>query len=113
MQVERLTPAIGGLVSGINLCEPITPAQRDEILASLVKHHVLFFENQPLTPRQHRDLAANFGALHVHPIYPHDEEVEEIIVLDTNVETRPTAIRGIPMCRLSSVRRWGRCCRRG
>ena len=55
MQVEPLTPAIGGLVSGINLCEPITPAQRDEILASLVKHHVLFFENQPLTPRQHRD----------------------------------------------------------
>jgi taurine dioxygenase len=85
MQVERLTPAIGGLVSGINLCEPITPAQRDEILASLVKHHVLFFENQPLTPRQHRDLAANFGALHVHPIYPHDDEVEEIIVLDTNL----------------------------
>ena len=89
MQVERLTPAIGGLVSGIDLCEPITPAQRDEILDSLVKHHVLFFENQPLTPRQHRDLAAKFGALHVHPVYPHVSDVEEIIILDTHVDNPP------------------------
>jgi taurine dioxygenase len=59
------------------------------MLALLVKHHVLFFENQPVTPRQHRDLAANFGALHVHPVYPHDPEVEEIIVLDTNTKNPP------------------------
>jgi taurine dioxygenase len=58
-------------------------------LALLVEHHVLFFENQPVTPSQHRDLAANFGALHVHPVYPHDPEVEEIIVLDTNTKNPP------------------------
>jgi taurine dioxygenase len=89
MQAKRLTPAIGALISGINLCEPLTPAQCSELLALLVENHVLFFENQPLTPRQHRDLAANFGSLHVHPVYPHDPEVEEIIVLDTNVKNPP------------------------
>ena len=88
MQAKRLTPAIGALISGINLCEPLTPAQCSELLALLVENHVLFFENQPLTPRQHRDLAANFGSLHVHPVYPHDPEVEEIIVLDTNVKKK-------------------------
>ena len=72
MQAKRLTPAIGALISGINLCEPLTPAQCSELSALLVENHVLFFENQPLTPRQHRDLAANFGPLHVHPVYPHD-----------------------------------------
>ena len=89
MQAERLTPAIGAVVSGVNLCEPLTQELRDEILNALVDHQVLFFENQPLTPLQHRDLAANFGDLHVHPVYPHDPEVEEIIVLDTNVKNPP------------------------
>ena len=89
MQAKRLTPAIGALISGINLCEPLTPAHCSELSALLVENHVLFFENQPLTPRQHRDLAANFGPLHVHPVYPHDPEVEEIIVLDTNVKNPP------------------------
>jgi len=89
MQVERLTPAIGGLVSGIDLSEPLTPLQCEEIISALVDHHVLFFKDQPLTPRQHRDLAANFGALHVHPIYPHISDVEEIIILDTNVDNPP------------------------
>ena len=89
MQVERLTPAIGGLVSGIDLSEPLTPLQCKEIISALVDHHVLFFKDQPLTPRQHRDLAANFGALHVHPIYPHISDVEEIIILDTNVDNPP------------------------
>ncbi len=89
MQAKRLTPAIGALISGINLCEPLAPAHCSELSALLVENHVLFFENQPLTPRQHRDLAANFGPLHVHPVYPHDPEVEEIIVLDTNVKNPP------------------------
>lgn len=89
MQVERLTPAIGGLVSGIDLSEPLTPLQSEEIISALVDHHVLFFKDQPLTPRQHRDLAANFGALHVHPVYPHDSEIEEIIILDTNTKNPP------------------------
>ena len=79
MQAKQLTPAIGAVVSDIDLCKPLSSAQCSELLSLLVKHHVLFFENQPVTPRQQRDLAANFGALHVHPVYPHDPEVEEKI----------------------------------
>jgi taurine dioxygenase len=50
---------------------------------------VLFFENQPITPLQQRELAARFGALHIHPIYPHVPEVPEIIVLDTSHDNPP------------------------
>ena len=89
MQAKQLTPAIGAVVSGVDLCKPLSAEQCSEILALLVEHHVLFFENQPVTPQQHRDVAANFGALHVHPVYPHDPEVEEIIVLDTNMKNPP------------------------
>ncbi|WP_422623558.1 TauD/TfdA family dioxygenase [Rhodoferax sp.] len=54
-----------------------------------MKHHVLFFENQPITPQQQRDLAARFGELHIHPIYPHVADVPEIIVLDTSSDNWP------------------------
>ena len=89
MIVESISAAIGARVTGVDLCSGISDTQRDEILDALNRHHVLFFENQPLTPIQHRDLAAKFGDLHVHPFYPHDSEVEEIIVLDTNDDNPP------------------------
>jgi len=89
MRVEQVSPAIGAVVRDVDLCAPIDDATRDALADALVRHHVLFFEDQPLTPAQHRDVAARFGTLHVHPFYPHDGEVEEIIVLDTHADNPP------------------------
>jgi taurine dioxygenase len=89
LQVAPLGPAIGALVSGIDLREPLSDAAHDKLLGALLRHHVLFFENQPVTPPQQRDLAARFGELHIHPIYPHVAEVPEIIVLDTDAKNLP------------------------
>ncbi len=50
---------------------------------------MLFFRNQPITPLQHRDLAGRFGDLHIHPVYLHVTNVEEIIVLDTYDDNPP------------------------
>ena len=47
MQAKQLTPAIGAVVSDIDLCKPLSPVQYSEVSALLVEHHVLFFENQP------------------------------------------------------------------
>jgi taurine dioxygenase len=55
----------------------------------LLRHHVLFFENQPVTPVQQRDLARAFGELHIHPLYPQHPEAREIIVLDTDAGNPP------------------------
>ena len=46
LTVQPLGPAIGALVSGVQLADGIDDAQRDALLAALLKHHVLFFENQ-------------------------------------------------------------------
>jgi taurine dioxygenase len=89
MKIQALGPAIGAFVDGIDLREPISDAQRDALSDALLRHHVLFFENQPITPRQQRDLAARFGELHIHPVYPQDPEVAEIIVLDTQADNPP------------------------
>ena len=93
LKIEAIGPAIGALVSGLRLgddiTEGITDDQRDVLLAALLKHHVLFFENQPIEPAAQRDLAARFGALHIHPVYPQAPGVPEIIVLDTSHDNPP------------------------
>jgi len=89
LTVQPLGPAIGALVSGVDLAAGISDAQRDALLAALLQHHVLFFENQPITPLQQRALAARFGELHIHPVYPQAPGVPEIIVLDTSHDNPP------------------------
>ena len=89
LHIQALGPAIGALVTGIDLTQPVSDAQRDALLAGLIQHHVLFFENQPVTPVQQRDLARRFGELHIHPVYPTHPDAVEIIVLDTDVNNLP------------------------
>lgn len=89
MHIQPLGPAIGALISGLRLDQPLSTDARDALHAALLRHQVLFFEDQPLTPRQQRDLAAQFGPLHIHPVYRHDPEVHEIIVLDTDDDNPP------------------------
>ncbi|MGM9425268.1 taurine dioxygenase [Hydrogenophaga sp. MI9] len=89
LHIRPLGPAIGALVTGIRLADPLTPEHREGLLAALLQHQVLFFEEQPITPAQQRDLAAHFGDLHIHPIYPHVADVPEIIVLDTSTANLP------------------------
>lgn len=86
--VAPLTPAVGGLVSGLDLSRPLSDAVIAALRASLAERHVLFFENQNLSPLAQRDFASRFGRLHVHPIYPHVEGLPEI----TSIETRPDYI---------------------
>jgi taurine dioxygenase len=89
LEVRPVSAAIGATVGGIDLSAGLGNAAVAAIGTLLDRHRVLFFEDQTLTPRHQRDFAARFGALHVHPLYPHDSEVEEIIVLDTHAGNPP------------------------
>jgi taurine dioxygenase len=93
LSITALTPTIGAVVGGLRLSEPLEEDQRIRLEAALARHHVLFFRDQRLTPRQHRDFAAHFGELHVHPIYPPHDEAREIMVLDTDaIDLRDNAL---------------------
>ena len=83
--VAPLTPAVGGIISGLDLSKPLSQRVVEGLRAALAERHVLFFENQDLDPRAQRDFAARFGDLHVHPLYPHVEGIPEI----TSIETMP------------------------
>ncbi|WP_313955589.1 taurine dioxygenase [Paraburkholderia sp. BCC1886] len=93
LTVTRLAPALGALVQGIDLSQPVSADALEELRAALVRYQVLFFRQQSITPRQHRDFAARFGELHTHPIYPQHPEASEILVLDTeSVDLKDNAI---------------------
>jgi taurine dioxygenase len=85
LNVAPLSPTIGALVEGLDLSQPLDEAQIEAIEAALLKHQVVFFRGQDITPTQHRDFAARFGKLHIHPIYPKHPQAAEIIVLDTDL----------------------------
>jgi taurine dioxygenase len=83
--VAPLTPAVGGVITGLDLAAPLSDLAIARLKAAVAERHVLFFEGQTLDPATHRDFAARFGTLYVHPLYPHVDGVPEI----TSIETRP------------------------
>ncbi|WP_152226344.1 taurine dioxygenase [Pseudomonas sp. SCB32] len=93
LTIEPINPALGAVVSGIRLADPLDDAAQRQIEQALLDHQVLFFRDQPLTPTQQANFAARFGDLHIHPIYPSSPEQREVIVLDTAVtDVRDNAI---------------------
>ena len=51
-----LGPHIGAEIAGIDLGDPLTQGQFEQIHRALLKYQVLFLRNQPISPRQQRAL---------------------------------------------------------
>ncbi|EIV92554.1 TauD/TfdA family dioxygenase [Frankia sp. QA3] len=67
LTVRPLQPTIGAEIDGVDLGQPLPPAVRDEIRATLLKYKVVFFRNQDLTQEGHEAFARQFGPLYTHP----------------------------------------------
>ncbi|WP_421222466.1 taurine dioxygenase [Aeromonas enteropelogenes] len=89
LRITPLGPHIGAEISGLTLAEPLSGQLFELIQQALLTHQVLFFREQPITSLSQRALAHRFGDLHIHPVYPHAPEAEEIIVLDTHHDNPP------------------------
>ncbi|MFH7527735.1 taurine dioxygenase [Aeromonas sp. A5] len=89
LRITPLGPHIGAEISGLTLAEPLSGQLFELIQQALLTHQVLFFREQSITPLSQRALAHRFGDLHIHPVYPHAPEAEEIIVLDTHHDNPP------------------------
>lgn len=81
---KPVTPAIGAIVTGIDLTQEFNADDLHAIEQGLLKHQILFFRDQAITPQQQCKFAAHFGSLHIHPIYPVLPELPEIMVIDTH-----------------------------
>lgn len=79
--VRPVTPFIGADIEGVDLAAP-TPEQIVELKTALLERKVLFFRDQQhLTAHQHRDFAAHWGELEVHPILDQGE-IPEVVRFD-------------------------------
>ena len=63
MQFRALTTHIGAEVEGIDLREPLSSAQAEEIHAAMDRYAVLVFHDQPLTNEQHLAFTSVLGPL--------------------------------------------------
>ena len=83
--VEPIAPALGAIIRGVDLSQALDPATKSAVEAALLDRQVLFFRDQDISQTQQRDFAALFGPLHIHPIYPHSDQVAEVMILDTDL----------------------------
>jgi taurine dioxygenase len=89
LTVTPLTPTIGAVIGNVDLAQKLDAEVIADIRAALLKHKVVFLEDQHISPVQHRDFAARFGDLHTHPLYPGVPEAPEMFILD-NHANNPT-----------------------
>lgn len=79
--IDPLSPTIGVEIGNIDLREQLDDSQYHELRAALLKHKLLVFRDQDITPAQQVALAQRFGELEVHPVFPHHPEHPELVVL--------------------------------
>ena len=88
--IEKLTPAIGAVVTGVDLDRTVSATQGDAIYQALLEHQVIFIRGTSISPKAHLDFAASFGELdqpHIH--YPHVEGFENIVLLENDSNHLP------------------------
>src|SRR5450830_1730942 len=71
-QVHLQSAHTGALITGVDLRQPLSPAEVAGISAALRQWKVVFFHDQPLSHEQHIALARQFGAPTIgHPVFGH------------------------------------------
>jgi taurine dioxygenase len=86
-QVELCTPAIGAELGNVSLADAAQdPDAIAEIRALWLKHKVLFFRDQDISPMEQQDFAARFGALEAHPLAPSHPQADKLLMLYRNVD---------------------------
>ena len=88
LSLRKLTPALGAVIEGFDLAQDHDDAVIAAIRRALDENLVLFFEHQRFTPEQQRDFAKRFGELYVHPLYPGQAGLSEIMILEYDASRR-------------------------
>ena len=82
--LQAITPNIGAQVSEIDLGDELDDETIAALRAALVRHKVLVFHDQPMSPAAHVALARRFGELEVHPVFPRHPDHPELVLLGGN-----------------------------
>jgi len=61
LQIERITPAVGAVIHGVDLAKPLSAELTYAIRQALLAHGVIFFRDQQLSAQQFEAFAEQFG----------------------------------------------------
>ena len=90
MQVEQLTPAIGAVITGIDLSSRLDQATLDEIYRTLLDHLVIFFPDQNLSATEQLEFAKTFGPIDKpHAVYRHVDGYPQVTLLESDTNEVP------------------------
>ncbi|MGE0857774.1 MAG: TauD/TfdA dioxygenase family protein [Gammaproteobacteria bacterium] len=79
IQVSPLTPAIGAVISGVDIAEELPAAVIAEIRAAWLEHLVVFFRGQRLTPDRLVAFSKRFGEIGYYPFVAGMAEHPEVV----------------------------------
>lgn len=89
--ISPTSGALGAVIRGIDLSQPLEDADVAELRGALNEHGVIFFRDQKITPEQHIAFAERFGGIDVNrffkaaPGYPQIAEVRKEANQTTNI----------------------------
>jgi taurine dioxygenase len=89
--VKPISKSLGAELYGVDLCKDLSTEIYAEIRRLLIKHQVIFFRDQDISPQQHKSLAESFGPLQTHPAYETVEGYPEITILESTAK-KPSKI---------------------
>jgi alpha-ketoglutarate-dependent 2,4-dichlorophenoxyacetate dioxygenase len=96
LQLKPLHAVFAAEASGIDLTQPLAPADVRAINAAMNEHAVLVFRGQPLTPQQQINFATSFGPLDIglKRVFKRPERLEDERLIDiSNVDAQGNVAR--------------------
>ena len=90
--IRHVSPSIGTEVEGLDLSQPLTEEQVEELRLLFLERMVLVFRGQSLNREQHKRFANYFGELHVHPSRRNgmSQTDPEMFIIDTPSDAKWT-----------------------
>ena len=90
--IRHVSPSIGTEVEGLDLSQPLTEDQVEELRLLFLERMVLVFRGQSLNREQHKRFANYFGELHVHPSRKNgmSQTDPEMFIIDTPSDAKWT-----------------------
>jgi taurine dioxygenase len=86
IQAQRLTPALGAEITGVDLSQPLSAVQVEDLHQAIADHQVIFFRDQALDPASLKRVGRAFGELQAHALkgLPEHPEVRKLHADETS-----------------------------
>ena len=89
ISVRPINGFIGAEIEGVDLRQPLGPAQFKVVHDALVQYEVIVMRDQDITVDQQMAFGALFGELSIHPFSPNLADKPEVIILDYSKDNQP------------------------